>query len=401
MKDDGARRERAGLRAIVVESVAGITQHPGRSAMTALGTVIGVTVLLAVLALTTSASLQVSKAFDLQEATLVRVAQQPEHPTKVANLLFTLDSPRAAEGLPGVEEAALSWQFQQIKAAYRGRSTASPVVAATPGYSEVAVAEFVVGRSFDEGHQERDSRVAVLGSGAASDLGITDLTQQPAIQIQGAPFTVVGIIKDTRRMPELLGSVIIPASTAMSLWPAPSGDEDPTLSVSVVPGAATVVGAQLPLALSATSPDEYVVQLPPDPQGLRQSVDQQLQVLFIALAGVCLVIGVIGIANTTFIAVVERTGEIGLRRAMGASRLDIASQFILEAGLLGGLGGCIGTAIGTLAVVVTSAALGWTAVIPPALVAVGPLIGVASGALGGLLPAVRASSLEPSDALRQ
>lgn len=388
------------IRAILAEAAAGIVQRPARSFMTALGTVIGVTVLVAVLALTSSASSQVAKEFDLQEATLVRTKQQPRQPSAVDGLIFELDSPAAASRINGVEHASLVWTIRGTQARRLGATTSGPILAATMDYAEIARMSLKAGRSWDLGHEQRAARVAVLGSGVASDLGIDHLNNSSAITIDGITFSVIGIVDDTQRLPELLGAVAIPAATALNLW-GPALASEPTLLTEVRPGAALVVGDQLPLAISPSTPDEFHVQLPPDPQGLRTSIDTQLQVLFITLAAVCLGIGITGIANTTFIAVVERTGEIGLRRAMGASRTAIAAQFVCEAGLLGALGGSFGTALGVFAVVVISAALRWTAIIPPLLIVLGPVIGLISGALGGLLPALRASTLEPVDALRR
>lgn len=381
------------------EAAAGIVQHPARACMTALGTVIGVSVLVAVLALTSAASRQVSQAFDLQEATLVRTAEERNHPTTVDSMRFGLDSPQRALAIEGAEHSVLTWTVRERAAQHLDHIGSGPVMAATAGYVDVAAPSLRSGRAWDSGHEQRAARVAIIGSGMAAELGITEVGSSPTISIDGVPFTVVGIVDDTRRLPELLGSALIPATTALALWGQP-GVDLPSLLTVVQPGSAHVVGQQLPLALSATHPKEFTVQLPPDPQGLRASVDAQLRLLFIVLAGVCLGIGIIGIANTTTIAVVERTGEIGLRRAMGASRWAIAGQFVCEAGILGTLGGCFGTALGVLATVGISAGIGWTAFVPVLPLLLGPAVGAASGALGGLLPALRASRLEPVDALR-
>lgn len=106
-------------------------------------------------------------------------------------------------------------------------------------------------------------------------------------------------------------------------------------------------------------------------------MDTQLSGLCLVLAAVCLVVGTIGIANATVVAVLERTGEIGLRRAMGALPRHIAAQFLIEAAVLGAVGGLTGTSIGVVAVVITCAVVEWTAVISPLLIVTGPLIGLA------------------------
>jgi putative ABC transport system permease protein len=116
---------------------------------------------------------------------------------------------------------------------------------------------------------------------------------------------------------------------------------------------------------------------------------------------VCLVIGAVGIANTTLVAVMERTGEIGLRRALGARSRHITVQFLTESGALGLLGGVVGTSVGTAVVVAVSAFREWTPVIAPLTLAAAPALGLATGLLAGLYPAWRASRVPPAEALRR
>jgi len=122
--------------------------------------------------------------------------------------------------------------------------------------------------------------------------------------------------------------------------------------------------------------------------------------LFLSLAGVTLLIGTIGIANTTLVSVLERTPEIGLRRALGARRRHIAIQFLAESTLLGSLSGVIGTALGIIAVLVASYVNRWTPVLPPLLPPLALAAGSLTGLLAGLYPSVKAARLQPADALR-
>ena len=126
-----------------------------------------------------------------------------------------------------------------------------------------------------------------------------------------------------------------------------------------------------------------------------------LQQLFLLLAAICLVIGAVGIANTTLVAVLERTGEIGLRRALGARGGHITLQFLAESGALGALGGLIGTSLGTLTVVGVAVARHWTPVVHPTTVGAAPVIGLITGLVAGLYPAWRASRIQPAEALRR
>jgi macrolide transport system ATP-binding/permease protein len=122
--------------------------------------------------------------------------------------------------------------------------------------------------------------------------------------------------------------------------------------------------------------------------------------MFLLLGGLSLVVGAIGIANTTLVSVMERTGEIGLRRAIGATRGHIAAQFLFESAAMGVIGGILGASLGVLVVVLVSAQQVWTPVLDPSAPFLAPLIGGAIGFLSGIYPAMRAALLEPVEAFR-
>ena len=142
------------------------------------------------------------------------------------------------------------------------------------------------------------------------------------------------------------------------------------------------------------------VRAPAGTSEVRESVQADISTIFLALGGVALLIGGVGIANVTLLSVLERVGEIGLRRALGATRRDIAAQFMVESVIVGLLGGLVGAALGVAAVVGVSAAQSWTPILDLRMVGAAALTGGLIGLLAGLYPALKAASVEPVSALR-
>ncbi|AUG78593.1 ABC transporter [Kitasatospora sp. MMS16-BH015] len=402
----GTGRSRLAVRDLLAEAVAGILQRPARSSLTALGTVLGVGSLITVLGLTSTAASQIDARFD--ELTATEVTLEDVAPRTTA-LAFPADADTRMEGLNGVTAAGVSWRIrlapgQRVAAgpdpATAGTDSQAQLVAASFGMLKAAGASYEQGRAFDSFHDHRQERVAVLGAAAARRLGISSVQNQPAVFVGGTAFTVVGILADVQRRPDLLTSVIVPRGTAEHLWGQPA-DERAKMLVTTRLGAATQIADEAPLALCPEHPEYLRAVAPPDPRTLRSGVKTDLGQLFLLLAGVCLFIGAVGIANTTLVAVMERTGEIGLRRALGARGRHITAQFLAESTALGLLGGLVGAAIGTVTIVTVSVVKEWTPVLQPAALASAPLLGLATGLLAGVYPAWRASRIAPVEALRR
>ncbi|MQY05314.1 Macrolide export ATP-binding/permease protein MacB [Actinomadura sp. RB68] len=421
----GARPSRLSWRDLISEATAGLTQRPGRSALTMLGTILGVSAFVAVLGLTATTSGQISQQFNVLTATTLTVsatadraieANSPNQPGQgdgAQAQAFPRDADHRITRLHGVVHAG-TWRRIRFPGAVS--ITASPatrpgangdigaissVLAASPGTLEAAEATVTQGTQYNAFHEARSELVAILGATAAQRLGITQLDSRPAVFINHRAFTVIGILGDTRQMPELLSSVLIPRSTADRVYGPPPQNNQGQMIIKTQLGAARLIASQAPTALRPDNPALFTAIPPPDPRGLHHQVTSDLTGLFLLLAAICLVIGAVGIANTTFVSVLERTGEIGLRRSLGARPCHIAIQFLTESTVLGLLGGMIGTSIAIGIVVVVALAQQWTAVLEPFTVLPAPLIGAFIGLLAGLYPALRAARIEPQEALRQ
>ncbi|MCX3060397.1 ABC transporter permease [Streptomyces beihaiensis] len=400
---------RLALRDLLSEAVAGVVQRPARSVLTSLGTVLGVGSFIAVLGLTGTAAAQIDTRFNRLTVTEVTVEDTGGQDADRVPLSFPRDADRRMDRVHGVTAAGVYWKVRLAPgtairsspvAAPDGAVSRTPVVAASPGLLDAAAPHFTQGRAFDAFHDTHDQRVAVIGSATAARLGITTLRTQPAIFIGDTPFTVIGVFDDVRRKPDLLLDVIVPRTPAERIW-GPPQDERAKMLISTRLGAAPQVASQAALALRPDHPDYLRAVPPPDPKALRHAVGGDLGQLFLLLAVVCLFIGAVGIANTTLVAVMERVGEIGLRRALGARARHITWQFLTESAALGLLGGIAGTSLGTAVVVGVCLHNEWTPVLDPLTLGAAPVLGLATGLLAGLYPSWRASCVQPVEALRR
>ncbi len=238
----------------------------------------------------------------------------------------------------------------------------------------------------------------VLGAEAASLLGITSLAHPTQVWIGGYSFTVVGILNPVQLVSEMDSMAFIGFPVAEQDF---AFDGHPTgLYLRSFPSQVGAVAAVLPDTVNPANPSAVVVTFPADVLKAELLAKGAYNTLFLGLGAVALLVGGVGIANVMVISVLERRSEIGLRRALGATRRHVAEQFLVEAVLLAILGGLAGTIIGAAATVIYARTQHWQFQIPGLALYGGLAAALIIGAVAGLYPAMRAARLSPTEALR-
>jgi putative ABC transport system permease protein len=251
-----------------------------------------------------------------------------------------------------------------------------------------------------------DVPVVVLGADAAKRLGITDVgsgADRPMVWLDdgnGAAdwFAVVGILEPAPLAPEVGNTALIGYGAATTLFDTTTSPS--TLFVRTRPERVEAVRKVLARSIKPDAPNEVNVSRPSDALEARAKTDEALRNLLLGLGGVALLVGGIGITNVMVISVLERRSEIGVRRALGAKRRHVASQFLAEAGLLSCLGGIAGCAIGAAVTAGYASRRRWAVDVPLPALAAGVGVAVVVGLLAGVSPAIRAARLDPAEAIR-
>jgi putative ABC transport system permease protein len=401
-------RPRLHLSDLVGEAIAGLAERPVRTALTSLGTVLGIASLVATVGISRTAGAQIVSRFDALAATYVVAepnsgggfgGQQKSSsiPWDAGVRMERLNGVTAAGTLSDVNVGNLMVRSVPVRDPLDPVEFQKPIKAASPGLFSAIRTKLTAGRVFDSLMNDAGARVAVIGRVTAADLGITRVEQRPVLFIGDRSFEVIGIIDDVAREADLLDAVIIPDKTAKDLYQLAAPG---SVRIETVIGGARLIVRQTPRAIDPNDPTRIQITADAEPTTVRTGVQNDLNGLFLALGLLILAVGAVGIANITLVSVIERTPEIGLRRALGASRLHIASQFLTESALTGLIGGTIGSTLGILMTIGVAAAKQWTPVLPTTLPVLAAFGGGLIGLLAGLLPARRATHLQPIEALR-
>jgi putative ABC transport system permease protein len=379
-------------------AVLGLSARPARAVLSAVGVALGIATMVAVLGIASSSRAQLVAQIDALGTNLLTVTPGQSESGQAATLPPQAPAMVARIGpVTGVSAIgdvnANVYRNDRISTA---NTNAITVYSAGTGLLRTLQGRMAQGTFLDAATTRYPA--VVLGADAAAALGVdrTDGTDQ--VWLGQRWFTVIGIMRPVPLVPDLDRTALIGYPVAQRLLHATAAPVQ--VYVRASPASIAAVAAVLAATADPAAPQDVSVANPVTALTARADASAAFGGLFLALGAIALLVGGIGIANVMVIAVLERRGEIGLRRALGARRLHVAVQFAAEATVLAGGGGLAGAVLGGFATTVYAEARHWDAVVPVPVLLGAAGVAVATGALAGLYPAWRAARLVPSEALR-
>jgi putative ABC transport system permease protein len=395
-----SRRDASHLRAADLFALAGLGLRIRRlrAALSALGICIGIAAIVGVLGITQSSESDLVAQIDRLGTNLLTV--QNGRSFNGAEGILPLTAPAMIGHVAGVEHVSATALL--APSVYRtdhvpAFETGGIGVRAADGSLLSALDGSVVHGTYLNAATSR-YQVAVLGFGAAQYLGIDRLDAPARIWIAGRWFVVAGILNRMPLAPEIDQSALVG-------WPIAKSelgfDGYPTrIYVRAANDQVVAVDNLLAATANPEAPEQVAVSRPSDALAARIAIVSSSTTLVLGLGAIALLVGGVGVANVMFVSVLERRSEIGLRRALGATRGHIALQFLAESLLLSSLGGAAGVAGGLGATATYATLQGWSILVPPAAIWAALAAALFIGAAAGLYPALRASRLSPTEALR-
>jgi putative ABC transport system permease protein len=378
----------------------GLRTRKLRAALSALGIAIGVAAIVAVLGLARSSQAGLLAEISRLGTNLLTVTngqtitgQAAELPTAAPGMISELPGVTAVQDT-GTVSSANAYRSPLIPAI---DTNALSVDAATLGLPAVAGTSVAQG-SYLNAATAREP-VAVLGAAAAQRLGIDRIWPGMRIQVGGMWFYVTGILNPATLAPAIDSSILIGFPAAQKYLGFDGHPSEIYVRTVDTQAATTTVDNLLAPQANPENPSQVTVSQPSDALTAQADAAGAFDTLFLGLGAVALLVGAVGVANIMVISVLERRQEIGLRRALGATRGQIRTQFLAEAIVLALVGGAAGVILGVISTAIYARAKGWTIVIPPEAWAGGLAAALLIGVLAGLLPAIRAARLSPTQAL--
>jgi putative ABC transport system permease protein len=378
----------------------GVRSRVARSVLTALGITVGIAALVGVMGVSASSRADLMKELDALGTNYLRVtpgqsvmgdeSSLPEESTVMLRRVDGVESTTAVGSVSGTVR-----RNDLIDESRTGGISIRP---AGTNLLETLNGTMAAGEFLNDA--QANVNAVVLGSKAAQRMGITPVNVEAGVQVWIADrwFTVTGILSPMTLAADLDAAALIGWGVAESTLGF-DGSPD-TVYVRTDPNRVDEVRSMLPSMAHPENPEEVDVSRPSDALEAKAVTSAAFTGLLVGLGAVALLVGGIGIANVMIIAVLERRSEIGLRRAIGATRFHIAVQFLVEAVFQATAGGIGGTLVGAGLTVLYANNRGWPATVPVEALAGGVIAAMLIGALAGLYPATRAARLAPADALR-
>ena len=377
----------------------GLRSRRLRASLSALGIAIGIAAMVAVLGISESSKANLLASLDRLGTNLLVVeagggfvgAEDAALPVTSEAMLRRIGPVEEVSSVTSVDASVL--RSDLAPADQTGGLT---VKAADTHLLATLVGEMADGEWLDPSRAELP--VVVLGSKAAARLGITDVGEGLRVWLGERWFTVIGVMAPLELAPDLDASAIIGRPIAVAELGA--AEAPGTVYLRTDPAKVDAVQDVIAPTANIENPDQVTVSRPSDAIEARAAASSAFTALFLGLGAVALLVGGVGIANVMVISVLERRSEIGLRRALGATRRHVSVQFLSEALLLSAAGGVAGVLLGALVTAGYDVARGWDVVVPVSGLVGGVVAALLIGAVAGLYPATRAARLAPTDALR-
>ncbi|MCH2622650.1 MAG: ABC transporter permease [Acidimicrobiales bacterium] len=391
------------LRELVRVAAAGLMARKVRTLLIMLGPILGVAAIVAAIGINESSKGYLKAKLQELGTDLIVANAQDSIGGFGQNPRIPAEAVVRVSRLPDVTSVTGTLQIANIvtlpfEAAYDYyRAFPVPVIATGLNLPETMEVPLVSGRFLNDFDVASEARVAVIGRDLADEYGYLP-GEARTISLNGIDYGVVGVLDWVLLEPSMDSAVFITFPTAERDWD--TDGQDPTRLYIRAPTNTQWVAEEVPIVVSLGGPDGARTSIPTDLLDAQSQVDESLNNLTKMMGGLALIVGGVGIANVMSISVIQRSSEIGIRRALGHSRSTIAVQFLFEALTVGVLGGILGAAVGAGVVWLTSEARGYVMVLSVRGLALWALVSVGVAVVAGLYPSTKAARLEPLETLR-